>query len=188
MIMEIRRQIFNSVYEFMQNRPINELTVDDILNASGVSRGSFYKYFADKYDVINSYFADTMNRMFLNCRLSNWNGILRKQFEFLADNASFFKYAFKTTGQNSFCVYFNCHLVRQFGEAIIKYGHQTELSAVEKHAVQFYADGVVAYTRRWLSSDMSTPIDEVVQELTSLIPQVVLDATCDEITIEPEYA
>ena len=44
--------IFEATERLLQERPLHELTVAQIIAAAGISRGNFYHYFASKHDVL----------------------------------------------------------------------------------------------------------------------------------------
>lgn len=51
------RKIFSdTLMEMLKTKPLNAITITDIVNQCGVSRQSFYYYFDDIYDLIEWYF------------------------------------------------------------------------------------------------------------------------------------
>ena len=45
-----------SIKDLMAKQPLDKITVTDIVKHSGMTRQTFYRYFQDKYDLVNWYF------------------------------------------------------------------------------------------------------------------------------------
>lgn len=171
--MDIRQQLFNAVYTLGQHQEIKNITVNDILQEASVSRGSFYKYFADKYDVINCYYQDAMAEIFKDCHEYTWEGIFNKSLTYLKAHQVFFKMTFQDTGQNSFTEFFRSDLVREFSKTIIVHSDHQTLSVDEQKALHFYVDGLVSYIRRWALTDMQQPTAELAHDLHLFMPELI---------------
>ncbi|MCI1552839.1 MAG: TetR/AcrR family transcriptional regulator [Levilactobacillus sp.] len=180
--MDIRHQILQSVYTLAQRQAIKDITVNDILAEATVSRGSFYKYFSDKYDVINSYYTEAMTAIFRDCDAYTWQGIFTKMLCYFETHAAFFDAAFRATGQNSFTDFFRQHLVTHFAAIIAR--HSTHrLTTDDQKALQFFADGFVAYTRQWALTGMQQAASELASDLHLFMPACLCEIT---LTAVPE--
>jgi len=62
-----RRKILDTAYELLINNKFDDLKIDDITNACGVAKGTFYTYFKHKEDVVfeicRIFFANIENQM-----------------------------------------------------------------------------------------------------------------------------
>ncbi len=56
--MGARSRLQAAFYDLATNREIRDITVQDVLDASDVSRATFYRLFSDKYDLMNSIVLD----------------------------------------------------------------------------------------------------------------------------------
>lgn len=50
---DVYNHILDSAFGLISTKPLNQIKVWDIVRASGVSKGTFYRYFKDKYDCIS---------------------------------------------------------------------------------------------------------------------------------------
>lgn len=97
-----RQILMETIKELMAKQPLDNITVKDILDASGISRPTFYKYFYDKQDLMTYVFKIELADPFF------WDfsmGLKEREVLFLkhlAKNRSFYLNALKTSGQNSF--------------------------------------------------------------------------------------
>lgn len=53
----IRAEIFNAAFKFLWSHPFREMTVDKLMAQTSVSRSSFYNYFADPQELMESLLA-----------------------------------------------------------------------------------------------------------------------------------
>jgi TetR/AcrR family transcriptional regulator, ethionamide resistance regulator len=49
---EAEREILDSAELFLRSRPLRELTIDEIMAGTGLSRPAFYVYFRDRHDLV----------------------------------------------------------------------------------------------------------------------------------------
>jgi AcrR family transcriptional regulator len=49
---EAEREIFESAERFLRERPLRELTIDEVMAETGLSRPAFYVYFRDRHDLV----------------------------------------------------------------------------------------------------------------------------------------
>ncbi|MDO4548101.1 MAG: TetR/AcrR family transcriptional regulator [Clostridia bacterium] len=99
--MSAREILVQTIKELMENQLLDDITVKDILDSSGLSRPTFYKYFFDKQDLMTYVFKKELADPFF------WDfskGLHEREVLFLkhlAKNRNFYLNALKTSGQNS---------------------------------------------------------------------------------------
>ena len=97
-----RVAIADSMKILLRTNPIEKITIDQILEKAGVSRRSFYRYFKDKYDLLEwIYNYDFCRFVEVRPEKSIWAyypDILRS----LRSDPEFYSSAFVYSGQNSF--------------------------------------------------------------------------------------
>jgi AcrR family transcriptional regulator len=49
---EAEREILGSAERFLRQRPLRELTIDEVMAGTGLSRPAFYVYFRDRHDLV----------------------------------------------------------------------------------------------------------------------------------------
>lgn len=48
-----RAKIIDAAYKLFTDKSINSTAIDDVVNAAGIAKGTFYLYFSDKYDLLD---------------------------------------------------------------------------------------------------------------------------------------
>ncbi len=56
--MRTRQIMLDAVKTLLEKHQIDDITVQDIVDEAGVARTTFYKYFSNKYDIVNAYNMD----------------------------------------------------------------------------------------------------------------------------------
>lgn len=88
--------------ELLRKRPIEKISVTTICDNVGIDRKTFYRYFKDKYDVIDwIYFHDFFEDMKPQPEWNIWDYFTEITRQLHTDPA-FYANAFKNRGQNSF--------------------------------------------------------------------------------------
>lgn len=166
------RYIFaQSIKDLIKVRPLDKIAVTDIVTRSGMTRQTFYRYFKDKYDLVNWYFEKLVLKSFRQmgdgCSLQE---ALHLKFEFIKSEHSFFKEAFKSNDYNNLVNYdFNC--IYEFYKGIIEnnLGHQVEQDI--DFLLKMYCKGSIDMTVDWVLNDMPLAIDEMVILLIEALPK-----------------
>ena len=73
-----------------------------IMKEADVSRSTFYRYFKDKYEVMNANFKNVLDYYIVPERSSNYRDLCFHLFEYGQKNLKIFKRAMESTGFNSF--------------------------------------------------------------------------------------
>ena len=84
-----------SIKDLMAKQSLDKMTVTDIVKHSGMTRQTFYRYFKDKYDLVNWYFEKLADKSFRQIGNSSTlrEGLIKK-FTFLLNDKIFFIQAF----------------------------------------------------------------------------------------------
>ena len=87
-----RERIIAAGFELFETTPFKEVTVEDILKKSYTSRGTFYRYFRDKYELMNLYYSRFLNEDILSeFNGSNWKELQARCYKFGEENSYFFR-------------------------------------------------------------------------------------------------
>ena len=60
-----RNALLNAAYELFTGKGVNKTSVSDIVERSGIAKGTFYLYFLDKYDLLNKLIAHKASELLL---------------------------------------------------------------------------------------------------------------------------
>ena len=61
---EAEREILEAAERFLRERPLRELTIDEVMAGTGLSRPAFYVYFRDRHDLVLRLIAEIGGELF----------------------------------------------------------------------------------------------------------------------------
>lgn len=151
--------------------PLDKIAVTDIVTRSGMTRQTFYRYFKDKYDLVNWYFEklvlQSFRQMGNGCSLQE---ALQLKFAFINSEHSFFKEAFKSNDYNNLVNYdFNC--IYEFYKGIIEKNLNHNVDDDLDFLLKMYCKGSIDMTVDWVLNDMPISIEKIVSLLIEALPK-----------------
>ncbi|OUP77837.1 MULTISPECIES: TetR/AcrR family transcriptional regulator C-terminal domain-containing protein [unclassified Thomasclavelia] len=151
--------------------PLDKIAVTDIVTRSGMTRQTFYRYFKDKYDLVNWYFEklvlQSFRQMGNGCSLQE---ALQLKFAFINSEHSFFKEAFKSNDYNNLVNYdFNC--IYEFYKGIIEKNLNHSVDDDLDFLLKMYCKGSIDMTVDWVLNDMPISIEKIVSLLIEALPK-----------------
>ena len=148
------------------------MTVTDIVKHSGMTRQTFYRYFKDKYDLVNWYFEKLADKSFRQIGNSSTlrEGLIKK-FTFLLNDKIFFIQAFQSKDYNNVENYdYQCIL------EFIKISFVKKIEPIPDDIMfllEMYCHGSITMTVQWAVSGMKkTPEDMADLLIAALPPQL----------------
>ena len=115
-----------SIKQILTYKTLDKITVKEIVDDSGMTRQTFYRYFHDKYDLVNWYFdklaQQTIKKMGISLTLEE--GLIKK-FSLLKKEKDFFTEAFKSKDCNSLFDYDLQLITEYYSKRIIEKNSRT---------------------------------------------------------------
>jgi len=108
--------ILNAFNRLIVEHDFQKISVEMIMKEASVSRSTFYRYFKDKYEVMNANFKILLDYYVAPERSRNYRDLCYHLFEYAQDNLKVFRRALESTGFNS------------FSNFIYEYSYQTALA------------------------------------------------------------
>lgn len=159
-----------AIKDLIKTRPLDKIAVTDIVSKAGMTRQTFYRYFKDKYDLVNWYFEKLVLKSFrqMDCG-GSLEEALQLKFEFIQSEHAFFKEAFQSNDYNNLIHYdFDC--IYHFYKKIIEDNTQQQLSLDLSFLLTMYCKGSIDMTVDWILDDMPIDIYHIVSLLIEAIP------------------
>lgn len=151
-----KKALARSLKEQMSERPFNKISVEEICEKAEVSRRNFYRYFPDKYALLNwLYYEDYFSMLVYHEDWSVWD-YFPAICEYCYRDRDFFKNAFMVEGQNSLRAY-----SQELMYPLIMHDYG-DIFFSEKAADFFISrisDALYDYMQDWLRSEPCTPPD-----------------------------
>lgn len=167
---EPARRIYEALSKLLLTKSIENLTVNDIIRASGVSRATFYRHFLDKYDVMTSYYKSILeNTLFTFNEGVPWRDAVCSIYGVIRDNPKFFQNAFRCEDANSLKCYIYS-MSREFHLDILKRNGVDTSDWKVVWTLESHIYGGLEITDRWIMGGAKEPVEELVDVLNMGIP------------------
>ena len=171
-----KKKIASSMVELVEKKPIDKITITDITVNCDMTRQVFYRYFVDKYDLINWMYEE-------DCGSKSW---IEYIIDILEDKKSFYVHAIQDDSSKTFE---NLILdkTRFYLKKIIEYKTATELTKQLEFLIEMTARGLVEMIIfeiekempvkkeilvDWLMNGISKEISDLVEEY--VVPMTVV--------------
>lgn len=169
--MNMKKLFEQSMWELLERKSIGSITVNMLVEQVGSCKGTFYKYYLDKFDLCC---ACLKNRLYQEIRTDGgFYGFCASALEVFRQNAVVMRHAFDSDEINS---------VRHFHEKLTAetlYGvtgiDSDGATNAEKVCVESYARTVTAMTVDWLSRSCKESAADVLSYITAVAPQLIAE-------------
>ena len=170
--MNPKKFLLQAIRTLLEKHPFEDITVDMILQEADVSRGTFYKYYRDKYDLANSYYSDYVSSEIVShYNGHNWKQCLKEIFLFVKENRDYFKTVI-INRNTAFLDFVSSFGLEGYQRVYMANMHIAEMSDEQIMESEFYNAGCVRILELWIMDDCRMPVDRLVQLSCSLMPDI----------------
>ena len=170
--MDIKTLLKNSLLRLIQTQSFEQITVQTILDDSGISRSTFYRHFKDKYDLMNWYYSSHVEKIIQNVESGEWFDKIQLIAQFIYENRRYFQKVAKVQGDNSFWNFFYEYGYAFYRSVYLENTGFTELNTPAKIALEFNCAGNIHVIRQWLMSGCDVPVIDISHYIFQLIPEI----------------
>jgi len=157
--------------QLMQRREIEKISVSDICEEAVISRPTFYKYFKDKYDLVNWYFDKVATNSFLQMGTSmNLREALTKKYVIMQGEGVFFPVAFRSRSQNNLMEY-DYQSIYNFYCKYIADKTGRKIDEELDFLLRLYCAGSIHMTVEWAVEGMKMSPEEMADLLIKALPE-----------------
>lgn len=171
--MNTKKLIEDAMFDLLTSNTIEDISVEMITQKSGVSRTTFYRYFKDKYDLMNYHFD---NYFINNSDMKGdmgWREFSYEILTYINDNRQYYKNAFKSPGQNSGTQYIYKYTIENVSRVYKVNSKRKKLSYEEKSAIIFYSAGSLQIVKNWIINDDNHTPRQVSDIILDIMPQTL---------------
>lgn len=169
-----RSAILSTFIEMVENMPVEEVRVEEVIRRSGVSKTTFYRFFRDKYDVMNAVYLDISKEITTNSTdLTQLFTTPHLDLQVIFHHPRYFRRILEFTGQNSFREtirdYYRSNILRQVTER----SQEEPLSDRILFEIDAYSETAAYIVTWWILNDCRLPPEELASYSLDCIPQAL---------------
>lgn len=159
----------------MRTMPVEKITVKEIVQECGTTRQTFYRYFLDKYDLINWYFDKILLESFehMGEGTTVYEGLCKK-FQYIEEEKLFFKAAFRNDQQNCLREH-DFRLILAFYTRQIEEKTKEPISENLRFLLEMYCQGSIYMTVQWVLGERKSTPQGMAKALVSAMPSELYD-------------
>lgn len=170
-----KRAIYSSFLGFLKEKPLDKITVKDIVDDCKINRKTFYYYFSDIYNLTDELFRDKLAqiRESLPPGEHSWLEVMKECSDFMFKNKRMALHVFKSVGYEkmSNLIYETCleylpPLIEETAEGLSVSEDDMKLM------VKYTAISISGMITRWLEEDMRDEPCEMIERF-----DLIMDGT-----------
>lgn len=173
--MKTKEALSNAFYNLALKHTPEQITVEMIVNESGLSKATFYRHFSDKYDLMNYFYKVFFESFNFDKENESWHQLIKSTLVFMKDNRVFFTNIIRTSGQNCFRDYLMSYHRDFTAKTYLARSGKTELSYEEDMAVLYTCSGSTAIMEEWFRTGLKQSVDEVTDAMYNCIPPLIAE-------------
>ncbi len=159
-----KQVIREALFDLMEDRPINKITVTDICKEADINRSTFYAYYEDVYELLSSIQSEMFENVILTLSSENW---FEDLLQIVDENRDLCKVLIGPHGDSTF--------MRQ----LIYLGYENSIVFWKKkypdaspelldYLYAYMSSGVIGILENWVFSDYALSIEEVCEILMGI--------------------
>lgn len=171
MLNRTHNAIVSAFLLLIKENDFNKISVDMIMKKATVSRSTFYRYFKDKYDVMNATYKNLLDYYVAPEQSKSYRDLCFHLFKYGQENLSIFKNALNSTGFNSFSNFIYEYSYKT-ALAITKSNRDGEgFTPVEELQVDVFCNGICAVYKKIVCQSYSINPMDAADALYEMMPE-----------------
>lgn len=166
-----KESLGNALKKMLTIKPIDKITIKDLVEECGVNRQTFYYHFDDVYDLLEWVFEEDANRVLPDeIRYDEWREHVLMFFKYLKDNRSFVINVYNSQNRSYLLRYFKRRLhycIHGFA-VIVAESRNVSWSDLE-YVCDFYVNGIVGIISQWLDMNMQLPPEATEERFIKML-------------------
>ena len=170
-----KKALADALKKMMVVKPIDKITVNDLVETCGVSRQTFYYHFNDVYDLLEWVFEEDANaNLPREVVYDNWKHDVTLWFKYLYENSAFALNVYNSNSRLYMLRYLKARMkacIRSFAE-LASEGKNIDRQDFE-FVVEFYANCAIGFISQWMDMGMQLPKEITRERILRVMDQSV---------------
>jgi len=170
MVEATKDRILMACNSLLREMPFERVTVSLIIKRSGVSKSTFYRYFLDKYDVLNYNYKRNLDRWIVSRKCKNWRELYYCIFSSSIKDKRREKNAYAVGGTNSYSQFLHDYSYQTIENMTVSC-RGIPLTREEKLNLSLFCYGGIAVNEDWLKGELNYTVDEMTDLIFMAMPE-----------------
>lgn len=173
MLRRTQKAIVDAFNRLIARKRFDDITVRDIIAEADVSKATFYRYFHDKYDVMNSNYKELLDEFMSLEECSSYRDLYYRLFQAGATKLRDIKGTFGSSGVNSFETF----IFTYSRQAVVRITAQNRegkgLTPQEELQLDVFCHGICYMYRKWIEGKYELSANEAADLLFDMMPKTL---------------
>jgi len=169
--------IKKAAYEVIVKKPVEDVTLKEILSVAEVSKQTFYRYYKDKYELANEIYAQLTQQGIIEPeKIQNeddWRNLYLKQFAAFREHMDFVRHLYSSR-ETGCTVDFEIASTIRFDKIILSRKGADLKNPRIIFAIEAKDVGGTYAMRDWILAGMQVEDEEMVERFRLIIPQILV--------------
>lgn len=175
MVERTKRALVDAFNRLIVSSEFDQITAQSIAEEADVSKATFYRYFKDKYDVMNYNYKLILDETLTAEGLANYRDLYRELYIAGIEKLRPIRKAFKSTGVNSL-EHFVYTYSKEAVERITRLNRNDKgFTHAEEMQIDVFCYGISYMYRKWIFGEYTISPDEAADHLFSMMPESLRD-------------
>lgn len=170
MIDRTKNAIVDSFNYLIRTTEFEHITAKKIADVAGISKATLYRYFKDKYEIMNYNYKELLDRLLESPNCSDYRSLYYLLFYFGKRDWQFLHRAFKITGPNSLSDFIYEYSTETVLQITRMNRNGDGLSPSEQLQIDVFCIGISAMYRKWIFEGYPLTASEAADALFELMP------------------
>ncbi|MBQ7860175.1 MAG: TetR/AcrR family transcriptional regulator C-terminal domain-containing protein [Faecalibacterium sp.] len=159
----------NAMHELVQTKMISRISVQDVLNATGISKATFYRHYSDKYDLYEKMLQRDVRHIFNDsCDLARWDERICDFLHHIKQEEKLYSHMVRSD-PNGFCTFYTNVMSGLFLLRLERlWGKQYHLSQPLQTRCLFMSAGMAAVLADWIASGCDVAPDLLAGQFVAM--------------------
>lgn len=169
-----------SLKKLLSKKPLNKITVKDIVSDCKLTRQTFYYHFQDIFELLDWTYKNEIGHILEDANDSSWDVVIKGILSYIKDNKSMFAYTIQSVGREHFeqAVYPNLYEFskNKIQEASLEFEIPTDKT---NFLANLQTISLLSVVIQWANNGMKENINEIVQMLDMTLNSAMLNVLQD---------
>lgn len=169
--MDMRKHFERSMLKLLNEKCIDQITINELIQEVGSCKGTFYKYYVDKYDLCNQALANNVYNK-INFDESDWDRFFAEYIETISKNSKLLMNVLNSTDINA-PIFQNRQMISSMLSRILRL-HKVDVEDERvAFVIQSCGTGFMAIICDWLQSGKKKSEKELALGIRGVMPKYI---------------
>lgn len=181
-----KKALANSLKKIILKKPLEKITIKEIVEDCGVNRQTFYYHFQDIYDLLGWIYKTEAVGSISGCKTyDTWQQGFLKIFQYVKNNKLLCMNTFNSMGREHLEDFLHDQIFPLLIDVIEEISVDSDISVTEKEFIaNFYTFAFIGILTSWMKNNMNESPENIIKKVEKLINGNIKKAITNKQSLE----